>query len=459
MKKSINIIPAIILFIEGFYGLAYQMLVIRQLTPYVGSSIDVISWIVGVFLIFLAISYKIGGNTQNNLDNKLKFNFITAAIISTITLSGIFLDFLFSSLGLVFGNYITMIVYLFLFLAPTVFLFGQTVPIITNKFKEGTVSSISGNVLFLSTIGSFLGSIISTNLLMKFFGINFTIMISNILLISSLFFIFNKQKKEILSICFCIIFISLFSFLNIKNYTATTPYANYEIRKINMTQNKNTYSGIVLSSNFSLSSILLENGKTMGYIKYIQDKLFLDLNLKKADFLIIGAGGFVFSENIKLNDNLKFTYLDIDPEIKLIAEKEFLKHPIKGEFIAQDGRYFLSTTKRQFDITILDAFSSANSIPQSLYTIESLTSIKNKTKENGWVIINTIADTSFSSHFSQKIYNTILSVFGFCYIENIDFGMKKSNIIYFCKNNSNKNNNLEVYFDDKNNANSDFKNM
>lgn len=59
MKLDKNLaLTALILFIEGLVSLSYQMLYIRQISPIVGSSVDVISWIIGIFLIALAIGYK-----------------------------------------------------------------------------------------------------------------------------------------------------------------------------------------------------------------------------------------------------------------------------------------------------------------------------------------------------------------------------------------------------------------
>lgn len=460
-------VPALILFIEGFYGLAYQMLVIRQLTPYVGSSIDVISWIVGVFLIFLAFGYKIGGNRKGDFNNILKNNFIIAALLAIITLSNFFLNIIFNVIGNIIGTYITMLLYLFICLAPIVILFGQTIPIITNKFKEGTISSINGNVLFLSTIGSFLGSIISTNIFIKYLGVSNTIMISNLLLLSCIF-ILDKEKNDIQNrnniksylTTVIVMIVGVFFYLKLDNptYIATTNYANYQVKKVIVSDNGIEKKGTAFSSNFSLSSILMDDGSTMGYIKNIQDKVFGHMRMAKGDILVIGAGGFVLSEDLPKND-VKFTYVDIDPKIKEIAETNFLKRKIQGTFIPEDGRYFLKANKKRFDITVLDAFSGANSIPQLLYSQESLELLKSNTKEGGWIIINSILDNGLNSDFSQKFYNTILSTFGFCYVENLNYKTPLSNVIFYCKNNPIKNKNLQVYFDDKNNANLEYKKM
>lgn len=360
-----------------------------------------------------------------------------------------------------------MLLYLFICLAPIVILFGQTIPIITNKFKEGTISSINGNVLFLSTIGSFLGSIISTNIFIQYLGVSNTIIISNILLLSCIFILdiennslekANKTKNYLTTIIIMLVGLFFYLKLDFPTYIATTNYANYQTKPVIVTDNGVEKKGIAFSSNFSLSSILMEDGSTMGYIKNIQEKLFGHMRMVKGDILVIGAGGFVLSEDLPKND-VKFTYVDIDPKIKEIAEDNFLKRKIKGTFIPEDGRYFLKANQKKYDVTVLDAFSGANSIPQLLYSQESLNLLKENTKDGGWIIINSILDNGFNSEFSQKFYNTILSTFGFCYVENLNYKTSRSNVIFYCKNNTIKNKNLQVYFDDKNNANLEYKKM
>ena len=59
----------------------------------------------------------------------------------------------------------------------------------------------------------------------------------------------------------------------------------------------------------------------------------------------------------------RYTYVDIDPAIKAIAEKHFLREPARGEFIADDARRFVATSERRFDAVVVDVYSSHTSIP------------------------------------------------------------------------------------------------
>jgi hypothetical protein len=63
--------------------------------------------------------------------------------------------------------------------------------------------------------------------------------------------------------------------------------------------------------------------------------------LTDRDILVLGAGGFTLSHREPLN---RYTFVDIDPAIRAIAEREFLREPAIGEFIATDARRFVADT-------------------------------------------------------------------------------------------------------------------
>jgi len=449
--KSIAIV-SLVLFIEGFVGLAYQMLYIRQLSPLVGNSVQVVSWIVGVFLIALAIGYKMGGNVDSKFEFHLSKNFLIAALIGGFGLSFIFVRNLFAFAGPYIDYYYIMIAYCFLIIAPTTYYLGQTVPIMTNMMKGKTVSEISGNVLFLSTIGSFLGAILTTNIFLRFFGVSLTIFISTFMLII-LFVYFDIAKartKLSYSISFAIasvlsiILYSLHTIYEKNVYIATNQYANYEVVNLNNGEGKG------FKSNDSLSSVIMNDGRKLGYVNIIDSILFREQKLKDKDILVIGAGGFVVSEGILNN---KFDYVDIDPMIKDVAEKSFLKHKINGTFIPEDGRAYLAKKNKKYDVIFLDAFVSYKSIPEHMATMEYFKLIKENLNENGIFTVNVIGSRDFDTEYTRNIFTTINSQFPFCFIHNTDYRYNLANMVFVCKKVEEKG---KIYTDNKNNANNDY---
>ena len=451
-KESVKNYLAIIsvLFIEGFVSLSFQMLYIRQLTPFVGNSVEVVSWIIGVFLIALAIGYKKGGShPDTEIVPILIKNLYLSFFIAGIGLSFMFLEIYFGSN--ILSSYSLMIIYCFLIIFPTTYFLGQTLPLITNIMKGKNVAEISGNILFLSTIGSFLGAIITTNILLRYFGVSITIFINLCLIVALIIFLdLYKKQKDLLFKSFLLSISLIFMYaINIPiengNFVRTNQYANYKI--INAGKLK------IFSSNKSYSSIL-DNENKYGYIKFLEKLIFEDLKIKDKDILVIGAGGFLFSKNMEYTKN-RFTYVDIDPEIKDIAEKTFLNESINGRFIPLDGRNFINENKNKFDVIFLDAYSSKLSMPSHLLTEEFFLKVKEDVKEDGIIVINTIFKTDFKDEFSMKLNKTITNIFENCYVHVITPNLIASNVEYICFNH----NPVKSYSDDKNNSNSDFYNL
>lgn len=435
---------SIILFVEGFVSLAYQMLYIKQMTPYVGNSVEVVSWIVGVFLIALALGYKIGGKPVKSVEKALSKNFLIAAVMGGVCLSFLFVELIFNSFSKLIPPYYLMILYCFVIVAPTTFVLGQTIPLMTNHIKGSTVSEISGNVLFLSTVGSFLGAIVTTNIILKYFGVSTTIVVS-----ASLLLLLNVliAKNKTFSLLFLVIgVVSLYNFNNKYeniSYVATNQYASYEVLRYEKAKIR------ILRSNQANSS-LLENEQKYGYIKLLDSVLFQNMKLKDKNILVIGAGGFVISKDV--HDN-KFTYVDIDPAVKDIAEKYFLGEKINGDFIAADGRAYINTTDKQYDVIMVDAFSSDKSIPEHLSSVEFFSKMKEKIVDKGLLVVNVIGRRDMSDSYTQNTYKTITRVFPYCFIQSSAYSSAVTNIQFICNNVKDIG---KIYNDDRNNSNSDF---
>jgi len=433
-----------LLFVEGFVGLSYQMLYIRQMVPVLGNNIIIVSWIVGVFLLFLALGYRQGGLFNGDVKNKLAKNFIMAGVLSGIGLSTFFVSVYFKFLATFIGHYSLLISYSMLIVAPTAFLLGQTLPLITNHMPEDTVSKVSGDVLFFSTIGSFLGAVLGTNVLVHYLGVAETIFITTSALILLTFFL-NKK-----SWIFIITFIPLLFIFTIQhqneNFIETNEYGSYNIKEFKFYG----VDGKFFMSNGSLSSFIGDNGEKIGYIDTVRRILFDDFKLVNKEILTLGAGGFVLSHQI---ENNSFTYVDIDPEIKRIVEENFLKEPINGEFIGEDARGYLLKNKKPYDVIFLDAYTGMASIPEHLSTTEFFKLVKNNLKEDGLLIINSIADFNFSSKFSRAFKESVSQSFPYCYIMPESFQLEYStNIIYICLNQEK----LLPYVDNLNNSGQDF---
>ncbi|HEX6733296.1 MAG TPA: methyltransferase type 12, partial [Azonexus sp.] len=162
-----------IVFIEGFCSLGAEIIALRRLLPHVGSSIVVTAPTIAFFLLALALGYASGARVADGFRTAVARNFLIAALLAGIGLSGLAVDALFSALP-------TLLAYaLFVggILCPIAWLLGQTVPILTNLMQHRRTGEASGTALYWSTLGSFLGSISLSLAVMQWLGVSAAVVI------------------------------------------------------------------------------------------------------------------------------------------------------------------------------------------------------------------------------------------------------------------------------------------
>jgi hypothetical protein len=82
-------------------------------------------------------------------------------------------------------------------------------------------------------------------------------------------------------------------------------------------------NGRALKNNSSFASLIdeAEPPRYARYIRHIRSFLLDDLGFRNRRILVLGAGGFTLSHREASNH---YTYVDIDPAVRAIAETHFL---------------------------------------------------------------------------------------------------------------------------------------
>lgn len=431
--SPIRLILAIVL-LEGFVTISAEILTIRQLIPFVGSSVVVTSVIIGVFLLFLAYGYRTGGRVQTNHAYILMRNFILAALFLGLGLSYVFLFYWFQ----LWYHLVTpkmlypLISYLLVVTAPLVYLLGQTVPLTLHLFPEAQAIKtglLSGRILHINTLGSFLGAVLTSVVLFSVLGVAWTVTINTLILIFLAFLLFRQPSQFVVCLCASIIVLPLCLTLNVfveqTHFLKANHYANYRV----YTHVSPDYSAKLLEINHTPASSLDSLGKAHPYIETIKRILFKEIGMHDKDILILGAGGFTLS--LEQQNHNRFVYVDIDPDIKTISESHF-SGPIVGEFIAEDARSYLRTTKQRFDAVVVDAYNSPLALPQHLVTREYFESLSQVLKPKGIVVINLIGNPQFTDVYVRRIDTTLRSALGFCTSQPESYQMGLTNLVYVC---------------------------
>lgn len=443
---------AMILLLEGLASSGLQMITIRQTVPFVGSSVLTTSIVISCFLGALAFGYYWGGKqSRSNYVDVLIKNLVASIGIFGIGLSYLFVNYFFtsiseltSSISFIHSPLIHLSVFCLLVMAPLVFFLAQTVPLLLHTSKsESSKSEAAGNATAVSTIGNVVGCLFTSLFLMFYFGVGPSIFINCLILTGCLILITGKKLNKLTRIAVPTAFLFLIAshILNIgvsnTLFESTSPYSNLSIQTVP--------NGKKLIINRSSASYIGSTDRSgWPYIELMKNFFRADEKIAGKDILVLGAGGFTLSAESTLG--AKFTYIDVDKELKSVSESSFLKEPIKGDFIVADARNFLLTTEKKWDYIVVDLYSNAATIPMHTATHEFFDLVQSRLANDGRSLLNIVANPRFTDDYSRNMDFTVRASFSRCLTDITSFEDKLVNLIYLC---SPKNDSVaKLYTDD-----------
>ncbi|MCM2343049.1 MAG: fused MFS/spermidine synthase [Alphaproteobacteria bacterium] len=413
-----------IIFLEGYVVLSTELLAIRLMIPFTGSGSDTISIIIAAVLLPLAIGYYRGGQPkrirrQHNrfvpVRERLIFNLLVSAAILTAGLSYVFLDWSFDLIQMLAGlqsRIVLTLLYAGLFIVTPVYLLGQTVPLVSNYFPKGKLPYLAGHILFYSTLGSFVGALFTTLVLMPFLGVHNAVIVTiGCLVVLMLILLRRKLSSPSLGI------IALFALAVLMN-------TNQAIQNLGIVSN-NQYNTVqvvdydlknvrTLEINRSFASVVYQDStkSVAPYLDFIEKNIIETgaANNKRISILVLGAGGFTVGRRDTFND---YTYVDLDVQLKSVAEHFFLKEKLSSnkKFVAMDARAYLIQTQEKFDVIVIDLFKDSVTTPDDIVVHEFFSEVKNHLSEGGIMAVNFVLSPNFSDKYSQNVDATMRSVF------------------------------------------------
>jgi predicted membrane-bound spermidine synthase len=414
-----------IVFIEGFCSLGAEVIALRQVIPHMGSSIVITAPTIGFFLLALALGYHAGARVHADFARVVARNFVIAALLCAAGLAGASVDWIFVNIDPPEAAYLVFIACV---LCPLSYLMGQTVPVLTNLLRHERAGEKSGYALFHSTLGSFLGSLTLSLVLMQFVGVAFAVAVCTAALLAGAVLLGDTRLRGVAIVSLAAVALPFVG--RGPDHVAATAYADYAVAAVEREGLKGARAFFV---NNSTASIVDESEppKYARYIRHIRGILLDSLAFKGKEILVLGAGGFTLSHREPEN---RYTYVDVDPDIRKIAETRFLKESALGEFIVADARSFVTRTERRFDAILVDTYSAHFSIPGHLVTREFWLAVQKPLKPDGVLIANLLLDGKLASDYSRNLLATIESVWGRCAVEVLHKSEPIANVVVTCFN-------------------------
>jgi predicted membrane-bound spermidine synthase len=408
--------------IEGCAILVVELLAIRQLTPYVGNATDTVAIVIAAVLLPLAFGYEAGGRAsfvpgdETGVRRQLTRNLLIAAFILSLGLSHPFLAAFFQILdgiGLT-HRLVQAAVHASLFLVYPVYLLGQTIPLVACCSTGANLPRSTGLMLFLSTLGSFFGSVVSTLVFMTFFGVHITVALTLGLLVALAALIgWRTEGRRGLVLTASALGLYIVAVNSPAAVTAYGIVSNNLYSEIRIVTDPAENSRLLVINNSPSSKIAVHPEHRFAYLRFIEKDVLRRLETDRPHrILVIGAGGFT----IGLEDRFHaYTYVDIDPALREVSEKYFLRQSLSPNktFVPESARAFLRRNTQTYDVVVLDAFTNRISLPPDLITREAFAAVRKAMAPDGQVIMNIITSPSFADRFSRSIDATIRSVFPF----------------------------------------------
>jgi spermidine synthase len=197
-KFSLNLLVSVF-FASGFSSLVYQVSWQRILTLYYSVENISTTLIVTVYMLGLGLGAIIGGYFAERVRYRLLLYVSIELLIGVFGCISIpFLEFLGKSTA--GSSYTTSFIYMFAFLCVPTILMGSTLPLLTkifNNILDNFLLSLS-YLYFINTLGAAVGALISSFLLISFFGLDTSVYFAAAIniLIATLIFMFRKRLAK-----------------------------------------------------------------------------------------------------------------------------------------------------------------------------------------------------------------------------------------------------------------------
>lgn len=403
-------------FTEGAAVMVAQIAGAKMLAPLYGTSLYVWGAVIGITLVSLTAGYYLGGllSYRERRREMVYWFMLTAGLLIVLMPTAA------HALMTMVGDMETIRAILLLtliYLSPPLLLLGTTPPLIisilANEVHES--GNTAGRVYAISTVGGILGTFGAGFWLIPAFGLTQTAIAAGLgLSLLPLILLLGRRHWPALAIPALMVVI-LFS----RGGTAVPPHVEllYESEGLLgqlkvMDFGHTDAAGVVRRTDRILfvnrtgqTWVNRDTGEPMwDYVKFLNT--ISSLKPEGSRTLLLGLGGGVVA--IKLQQ-LGHTVdsVELDERIAQIAHEYFNLTP-NGDIIVDDGRHFLRSTDRKYDLIIFDVFQ-AEVPPAHMLTLETFKELRRLLNPGGFIVINYSGFITGSTGLgARSIYRTLL---------------------------------------------------
>lgn len=437
-----------LIFLTGGVVLSLEVLASRIMTPYFGVSLYIWAGILSITLSFLALGYYFGGKISKRADDQrqlaLFFHLPVVAAAAVVSACLIY-PFLFPVLAradLILGSFAASGV---LLAVPLVCLSAMNpllISIRSGNIRRG--DSGAGAVLFVSTIGSVVGVIVTAFIVIPGFS-NFEALLwlavalcaftalaglrSNHLdntnwrrLIVSAIVISTLSGSVILSQERYFRLLEAFDGTPIKasiiaEYSSV--FGNIKVANLWWDGDENPPNKTYLQDGL-FQNRTTPNNESISMYTYVLDRLVAGFVPNAKSVLVMGLGAGIVPRDLRRR-GMAVSIVDINPQSVVAARDHFGFDPGSYVITVTDARNFVRDCTNRFDAIVVDLFQG-DSTPDYLMTAEFFADLKRCLNPGGAIAMNAFLDDANDGP-NRRLLATISASFG----QVIRFGIAEGN--------------------------------
>jgi predicted membrane-bound spermidine synthase len=387
-----------LVFIEGAAVMAAELIGAKLIGPLYGNSLYIWAAVLGITLFSLTLGYYLGGWLSLRFSNLVQWIAILALLGGGLMLSlmpwlSLSVMTLFVEGNIVFGAVISLFVFLF----PTLCLFGISTPLFIRLLNDeaGSSGRTSGFVYAISTLGGIISTFTFGFYLLENFGITWPCFYLGMLVVLAccISIIWSRRYLLILSLLPLCLFYTIYQKKNLVSGDTELVYESEgifgQIRVIDApveTYLRGRHIGRTLYVNNVGQSTAFRD--RLEYDSWDWSYFFptvASVTPKGGDALLMGlGGGTIWHQYNRLG--LKTEVVELDERIKNTAIQYFGVSPF-ANIVVDDARHFINTSRKTYDLITFDMFLNETP-PAQVLSIETFLKVKKMLRPQGLWMIN-----------------------------------------------------------------------
>ena len=435
--RLFNAMLLMIVFIGGICSVAIELSASRLLGPFFGTSTFIWANLIGLTLLYLSIGYFVGGKIADRWPSATLLYVFTALagfatglipLISHPILEGSLTAFQHLAVGAFYGSLVGVIL---LFAVPvTVLGFVSPFAIRLRVHSVSSAGNTAGSLYALSTVGSILGSFLPVLVLIPWIGTYRTFYSLSITLLaaSAIALVVLRARLPAAGALIMVVVVVLAAhfwtsaIVRPPEFGTLVHQEESDYNYIQVVKQNSAYM-LVLNDGHAVHSIYDPTTEiTGGPWDYFMLAPYFNRSETPQDVhsaALIGlAAGTIARQLTTAYGPIPIDGVEIDPNIVRVGQQYFDMTEPNLNVIVQDGRYFLETTNKRYDLVGIDAYQQPY-IPFHLTTQQFFQQVRDHLTPNGVAIVNA-GRTQTDYRLVDVIANTMKSVFPNVYIIDVD---------------------------------------